>query len=420
MGQDALSIARSVYGKLASMSPEAAPRVRAWEGTEFGPADAASTVVLKTPGALRALMLPPSDLRAGEAYLDDDVDIEGDVIALLEWAAGLETLRRKPLTAWRLARQLRRLPAERGSDRAGRPSFSGRLHSLRRDREAVSYHYDTGNDFYSLFLGDTMAYSCAYFLDPAEPLDTAQRRKLDVICRKLELTPGTSFLDIGCGWGSLAVHAATNYGADVTAVTISEEQAAYARRWAKEAGVGDRVNVIRADYREIGGRYDAIASIGMHEHVGRAKLPEYFSHVHELMAPGGQFLNHGITTRDRHRSRRKPKTFVSTYVFPDGELVPIDHVVGAAEEQGFEVRDLESLRMSYAQTLRRWVTALEEHHDDAVEATSERTYRIWRVYMAGSSVAFARGGIGVYQSILSDPARPWRFGRSRLIAKDDT
>ncbi len=418
MDTDALTITQGVYEKLIAMSDGPPPRLRAWEGSVFGPTDAAATLVLNDPGSLRALLLPPSDLTAGEAYIYNDVDIEGDIISVVEWAASHTKLRRRRLATARLFRQLRRLPGEHRRDAAARPRFAGRMHSIHRDRDAVTYHYDTGNDFYELFLGESMAYSSAYFLDAAETLDVAQRRKLDLVCRKLKLSSGMRFLDIGCGWGSLVVHAAANYGVEATGVTLSEEQAEYAQRWVKEAGVEGRVKIVVADYREIKGQYDAVASIGMFEHVGRKKLPEYYGQVRKLMAPGGQLLNHGIVTRDRHPGRKRP-TFVSTYVFPDGELELVDVVVGEAEEAGFEVRDMESLRMSYAHTLRRWVANLESHHDAAVRTTNERTYRIWRMYMAGSSVAFAHAGIGVYQLLLSDPERPWRYGRRRLLAKDD-
>jgi cyclopropane-fatty-acyl-phospholipid synthase len=380
--------------------------------------DAAATLVLNQPGALRALFLPPSDLTAGEAYIYDDVNIEGDIFSLLEWANSLSELRSKKITSIRVWRELRKLPADHRRSVAAPPRFRGRLHSRRRDQDVVGYHYNTGNDFYEQFLGETMVYSSAYFLDPSESLDVAQRRKLDVICRKLELSGGTRFLDIGCGWGSLVIHAATNYGVEATGVTLSEEQAEYANRRVNDLGLEDRVHIILSDYRELKDQYDAIASIGMIEHVGRKNLPEYFRQIRWLMAPGGLFLNHGITTRNRHPGRVRP-TFVSTYVFPDGELEPIDLVVGEAQEAGFETRDLESLRMSYAETLKRWVANLEAHHDEVVRAAGEQTYRIWRAYMAGSSVSFSKADIDVYQTLLGDPDRPWRYGRRRLLAEDD-
>ena len=419
MADSADVVTRRVYEALTRIAPDGAPDLRLWDGSVLG-SGGASTIVLNHPGALRAMLLPPTDLTAGEAYVYGDIDIDGDVFSLLQWAASLSKVRGHRLTVARMLHRLRQLPAEHRRTAENRPRLSGRLHSPRRDRDAVGYHYNTGNDFYELFLGEAMAYSSAYFLSRSETLDTAQRRKLDLICRKLELAPGTRFLDIGCGWGSLAIHAAAEYGVTATGVTISGEQAEYARQWAKRLGVDDRVEIIHGDYRDVGGEFDAIASVGMFEHVGRKKLGEYYEKVRSLLSPGGLFLNHGITTFTREHKRRQRPSFVSTYVFPDGELETVDFVIGKAEEAGFEARDVESLRESYAQTLRRWVASLEANHDAAVSATSEETYRIWRIYMAGSAVGFERATIAVYQMLLSDRSRPWRFGRRHLLARDDT
>lgn len=412
-----MGISQSIYERLARRSALPSPRVRAWDGTEWGPETARSTIVLQHPGALRALLLPPTDLTAGEAYVFDDVDIEGDIYEVLRWAAGLSENPPGRIASLRLMRDLRSLPENARRHAAQRPRFGGRLHTKRRDRDAVSYHYDTGNDFYSLFLGETMAYSCAYYLDPTESLDTAQRRKLDIVCRKLGLSEGRSLLDIGCGWGSLVIHAAAKYGVEATGVTVSKEQAAHARAWARDAGVGDRVEIINGDYRDVRGEFDAVASIGMVEHVGRRKLGTYFDSVIGALRPNGLFLNHGITTRSR--STRHRSTFVNTYVFPDGELTPLDVRLSAAEQSGFEIRDVESLRMSYALTLREWVKNLEANEDAAIDATSQRVYRIWRAYMAGSAIAFEKGDIGVYQTLMTHTGAPWTYGRRRLLASDD-
>jgi cyclopropane-fatty-acyl-phospholipid synthase len=225
-------------------------------------------------------------------------------------------------------------------------------------------------------------------------------------------------LDVGCGWGALAIHAARDYGAIVTGITLSDEQAGEARKRVDAAHLGDQVTIEVADYRDVKGEFEAIASIGMVEHVGRKELPGYFSILRDRLAPGGQLLNHGIVTRDRKRSKGKP-TFVNTYVFPDGELTNVDRVIAAAEDAGFELRDAESLRSSYALTLRLWVSKLESNRSAAVAASSEQTYRIWRLYMAGSAVAFERSAISIFQLLLSDPARPWTYGRRGLLAPDD-
>jgi cyclopropane-fatty-acyl-phospholipid synthase len=417
MDPSAFDVSRSVYDRLVRRGAVPAPRVRSWDGREFGPSHAASTVVLQHPGALRAVLLPPSDLTAGEAYVYDDIDLEGDIFAMLEWAASVADHPPGFLGRLRIARDLRRLPEDSRRAHARRPGFRGRRHTKRRDSDAVSYHYDTGNDFFELFLGDTMAYSCAYFLDPDEDLDTAQNRKIDLVCRKLELRSGMRLLDIGCGWGALVAHAAAVYGVDAVGVTASGEQAEYARRLIKEMGLDDRVEILHGDYRDVTGTFDAIASVGMVEHVGRNRLDEYFTTCRTLLATDGSFLNHGITTRNRSRTRRQ--SFIDTYVFPDGELVPIDVVLAAAEGAGFETRDVESLRMSYARTLRHWVANLEKNRVEATSATSDSVYRIWRLYMAASALGFESGHLGVYQALLCNISRPWRYGRRQLLAAED-
>ena len=416
---DALVISRLVYQRLIELSSAPPPRMRAWTGEEWGPADSDATMVLQHPGALRAMLLPPSDLSAGEAYIYDDVDIEGDIFTVLEFAAGLDRGRRGRFAMLRLGRLLRKLPAESRRSAARRPRMRGFLHSLQRDRAAVTHHYDTGNDFFAQFLGPSMVYSSAYFLDPFEPLDKAQHRKLDVVCRKLGLESGDRMLDIGSGWGGLVLHAAVEYGVEATGVTLSGEQAAYARERARELGVENRVTIIQGDYREIEGRFDAIASVGMFEHVGSKRLGEYFERLRALLEPGGLLLNHGIVTRDRSR-RGRGSTFVGTYVFPDGELEPIDFVIGEAEEAGFELRDAESLRAHYALTLHAWVANLEANRVEAIAATNQVVYRIWRSYMAGAAVAFETSALSVFQMLLADPLRSTTFGRQSLLATDDT
>jgi cyclopropane-fatty-acyl-phospholipid synthase len=283
----------------------------------------------------------------------------------------------------------------------------------------VRHHYDTGNEFYEQFLDPLMVYSCGYFLDPSEDLETAQRRKLDVICRKLQLAPGQRLLDVGCGWGALVVHAAEHYGVEAVGVTISPEQVHYATRRVKAAGLEDRIKIVEADYREIKDRFNAIASIGMFEHVGQAKMATYFRRLRSMLEPGGALLNHTIVDRRRKRRRRREATFVNTYVFPDGELIPVEDIIAGAENEGFELRDVESLRRSYSATLRNWVANLERNADTARELAGEVRYRTWRLYMAGSVKAFDTGGISVYQLLCTDPERPWTYGRSGWLAGDD-
>lgn len=418
---DAVLVSRKIYEQLVGYTTAPPPAVRCWTDETWGPSDAAATIVLKHPGALRAALSPPSDLTAGEAYVYDDIDIEGDLIGLLQWAQQLERMQHSPGAVIELLGLLRRLPAVENRRKAQRPRPQGRLHSLRRDSQAVRHHYDTGNEFFSQFLDPQLVYSCAYFLDQSESLETAQLRKLDLICRKLQLQPGQRLLDVGCGWGALARHAAANYGVRVLGVTLSPEQAAEAKFRNRDEGLEDRVTIKVQDYRDVVGEFDAIASVGMFEHVGGRELTAYFSKLHQLLTPGGVLLNHGITTRSRpRRLNMKRPSFVNTYVFPDGELTPIETSMRAAEESGFEAIDVESLRRDYAITLRHWVANLEHNRKSAIEAADETTYRIWRMYMAGSAAAFELGAISVYQVIYTKAERDWAFGRRWAIAADDT
>uniref|UniRef100_UPI001295CBE4 SAM-dependent methyltransferase n=1 Tax=Ornithinicoccus halotolerans TaxID=1748220 RepID=UPI001295CBE4 len=273
-----------------------------------------------------------------------------------------------------------------------------RRHSRARDARAIQHHYDVGNDFYRMVLGPTMTYSCARFPDAEASLDEAQESKHELICRKLGLDqqPGMRLLDVGCGWGTMAMHAARRHGARVVAVTISPAQAQAARDRVAEAGLAERVDIRLQDYRELEGEtFDVISSIGMFEHVGRARTQEYFTRLRSVLAPGGRLLNHAISKPGG--ARISGRSFVGRYVFPDGELLDVGETVGAMEAAGFEVRDVEALREHYALTLRRWVANLEEHWDEAVALVGEARARVWRLYMAGSVIGFERGTMSIHQ-----------------------
>jgi cyclopropane-fatty-acyl-phospholipid synthase len=381
--------------------------VRLWDGSRWPEARSRPvTLVLRHPGALRAMFETGGELALSEAYLYDDFDIEGSIESVFDLAAVLSARTaglRKKLS---LFADLRRLPgpAQRGAGRRGRARLSGRQHSVQRDREAVRYHYDVSNDFYRLFLDTRMVYSCAYFATPETDLDTAQLAKLDHICRKLRLKPGQRILDVGCGWGGLVMHAARAYGVDATGITLSAPQVELANRRIADAGLSGSCRVELLDYREMSEErpFDALVSIGMFEHVGQAMLPGYFEKAARLLRRGGVFLNHGIASRATDLIPRGP-SFSDTYVFPDGELVPINVTLKTAEEAGFEVRDVESLREHYALTLRHWVRRLEEGHEQAVRHVDEPTYRVWRLYMSGSAHGFASRRLNVYQALLSFP-----------------
>jgi len=388
--------------------------VRLWDGTRW-PDDLPrpATLVLKHPGALRAMVLPGTELALAEAYLYDDVDIEGDVEAVFALADTLAQATAGWRKKLRAARALRRLPATGGvrQTRRGPARLSGQLHSIERDRQAVTFHYDVSNDFYALWLDSRLIYSCAYFAAPDDDLETAQARKLDYLCRKLRLRPGQRLLDIGCGWGGLAIHAAQHYGVEASGITLSRPQADLANRRIAAAGLAARCRVLVQDYRQVGAPagYDALVSVGMFEHVGAALLPTYFGQAWRLLRPGGVFLNHGIASRATETAPSGP-SFSGTYVFPDGELTPIHVTLQAAEEAGFEVRDVESLREHYALTLRHWVRRLEAQHDAALQYVDEPTYRVWRLFMAGSAYGFTRGRLNLYQTLLVKPDAGGRSG----------
>jgi cyclopropane-fatty-acyl-phospholipid synthase len=380
-------------------------QVRLWDHTTWGTEEHPRfTLVLKHPGALRSMFSSPSELTLGEAYIYDDFDIEGDIEAVFDLADYLLSQERSLGENFDLGRWLEKLP-KAGHPRAGLRlvEFGGKRHSKERDRQVIHFHYDLPTEFYSLWLDPGMVYSCAYFSNPDEDLDSAQIRKLDYICRKLRLKPGERLLDIGCGWGALILHAASHYGVECVGITLSVPQAEVARKRLREAGLNDRCRVETSDYRDIDHnlQYDKIVSVGMFEHVGEALLPEYFRVAWNLLRPGGVFLNHGIAYSATYR-RRGP-SFVDRYVFPDGDLIPISTSLRAAELSGFELRDVESLREHYALTLHHWVRRLEVHQEEARRITDDTTYRIWRLYMAGSAHGFRSGRLNVYQSLFAKP-----------------
>ena len=413
--EEAIQINLHVLNALFGTSPKQVG-VRLWNGILW-PDEAPRPVVLalKHPGALRAMFLPGTELGLAEAYLFDDVDIVGELEPVFGLAESLLERASDWRTRWRVMRDLLRLPkggVQRTTPR-GRAQLRRRRHSIERDRAAIRYHYDVSNAFYQLWLDERMVYSCGYFRSPEDTLDVAQAQKLDYICRKLRLRPGQRLLDIGCGWGGLVLWAAEHYGVDATGITLSEPQAELANRRIAAAGMADRCRVEVRDYRQVPGEacYDALVSVGMFEHVGEALLPEYFRRARTLLRPGGPMLNHGIACRPRPAGRRRGATLSASYVFPDGELVPLSATLRAAEGAGFEVRDVESLREHYARTLRHWVQRLEARHDEALQHVDEVTYRVWRLFMAGSAHGFTSGRLNVYQTLLVNPGPAGHSGQ---------
>jgi cyclopropane-fatty-acyl-phospholipid synthase len=389
-----------------------APRdiaVRCWDGSEWRPLpgpEPRCTIILSHSGALRRMFWPPKMLTLCEAYMHGDIDIEGDVEAF--WAlcrhlfmGGLPagTLERK-----RLARQLDALPDPGPRPERLAPRLHGEAQSPQRDQQAITAHYDVSNDFYSLWLDSRNVYSCAYFDRPDVDLESAQTAKLNYICRKLRLRRGDRLLDIGCGWGGLACHAAAHFGAEVLGVTISHAQAEGARERIRKAGLAGRCRVEVRDYRELEGndRFDKIVSVGMFEHVGEAMMPTYFRRAWELLRPGGVFLNHAISLRAAD-PLPVGLPFVYMYIFPDSQLEPVSTTLRAAEQTGFEVRDVESLREHYTLTVRHWGRRLEARADEARRLTSDYTYRLYRLYLAQAAYGFTIGQPNIYQSLLVKP-----------------
>lgn len=357
------------------------------------------TIALTNTSALEAFLVSASEITLGEAFIRGDLDVEGDLFSAFDIAEHLLN---------RLGTVRQRLSATMLSFAVGlrRWISHGQRHSRDRDRAAIAHHYDQPVDFFRPWLGRTLAYSCAWFRSPDDSLDEAQEQKFDLICRKLRLQPGERFLDVGCGWGGLVLHAAVQHGASAQGITVSRRQFEEADRRIREARLEGRCAVALRDYRDLNpdrDSFDKIASVGMYEHVGLEKLPEYFRAVRRVLRPGGVFLNHGIA-RATNSSPRK-NSFIDQYVFPDGRLVTVPQAMKAAESAGFEIRHVENLREHYEITLRRWVDGLRKNADALLRLVSMETYRIWLLYMAGCAAAFHRGDIAVYQVLFSNPDR---------------
>jgi cyclopropane-fatty-acyl-phospholipid synthase len=418
----AVSRCRAVLAALFGEPDQRPFDVKFWDGAvDRGKNERAPfTLVLNRPAALRRMLFPPNEMSIVESYIAGDVDIEGNMEAASNLGDAIGGRLRTPLAVAQLVRLVLGLPGQKEDDLADirfpeQARKLGARHAPVRDAAAIHYHYDVGNNFYKLWLDRRMVYSCAYFRSAEDSLDVAQEAKLDLICRKLRLKPGERFLDIGCGWGGLIMHAAEHYGVDATGITLSENQASLAKERIAQAGLGNRCRVAIRDYRTLnaGDAYDKISSVGMIEHVGASHLPVYFDSAFRALKPGGLFLNHGIVSLSEPRPRPmrekifrkfwRADAFIDTYVFPDGKLTAADDVIAAAEGAGFEVRDVESLREHYAMTLRHWVRALEEKKEEATALVGNNHFRIWRLYMAASANAFTKAAINVIQTLLAKP-----------------
>ena len=400
------TVIRRALGRVADGRLGVLPMtVRFWDDSTLPGESAWPVVAVRSPNALAYLVREPSQIGLARAWVSGALDIEGDletVLSARERVSGIRLSARDRLHLVFTA--LRAAPAV-VLQRPPIPSIelrpSGRRHSVARDQTAVTHHYDVSNDFYRLVLGPSMVYSCAYFDRAGDSLESAQERKHEIICRKLRLTAGERLLDIGCGWGSLLLHAATRYGVRGLGVTLSGPQAELARSRIRAAGVSDLVEVRVCDYREIDeGCFDKVVSVGMYEHVGHAELGRYARTVARLLRPGGLFLNHGIARLASELPRSD--TFINRYIFPDGELHPVTAILSAMRDAALEVRDVESLREHYPLTLRRWVANLEARRAEAVALVGEERERAWRLYMLASASGFDAGDITVYQVLAAN------------------
>lgn len=386
-------------------------RIRAWDASETGPTTG-PVAVLRSRRAIRRLVYSPGELGLADAYIAGDLDVDGDLQTALATLRKLIPGRvsrsgRPGPGGWlRIAGTAVRLGALGPRPRRpGAPArLAGRQHSRRRDSAAIAHHYDLSPDFYELLLDESMAYSCGVFVDgPTGTLAQAQREKLDLICRKLDLGPGRTLLDVGCGWGSLACHAARHYGARVTAVTLSARQGEYLRARAAAAGLSDAVRVELSDYRDLGGgrQFDAVAAVEMGEHVGDAEYPAFARLLYRSLRTGGRAL---VQQMSRTGAVRDGGPFIRTWIAPDMHMKPLAETIGALAGAGLEIRGVQALREHYAWTIDAWARNLEANWDRAVELVGPQTARVWRLYLAGSSLAFSTGRMGVDQILMLRPA----------------
>jgi len=362
-------------------------RVELWNGAHVDLSSDQPRVKIRVPnpGGLRYL-LTPSLGNLGEAYVEGALEIEGRAADMIQVGSALAETTGKPARTSRVASAAMRLVSP---------------HTREKDAEAIRYHYDVSNEFYSLFLDPAMVYSCAYFENGDEDLATAQQKKIDHILTKIGVQPGHTLLDIGCGWGALVIRAAGRFGARCVGVTLSQRQYELARERVAQAGLEDRVETRLQDYRDVAGSFDRITSVGMFEHVGVQHLPEYFSRIHQLLAPGGVVMNHGITTTDVEL-RNSPYgggEFIDRYVFPHGELGHLSTVIRTMQEGGLEVRDVENLRRHYARTCALWTENFENNADRIRATCDPKTFRIWHVYLAGCAYGFAHDWVSLYQIV---------------------
>lgn len=391
-------------------------RLRAWDGSEAGPSNdpGGPVVVVASRRALRRLLWRPGELGLARAYVTGDIDVEGDLADALRraWRVArarpvAEVSARRVMTAALRAARLGALgPPPRTP--ASEARLSGRLHSRRRDRAVIAHHYDLSNDFYRLLLDDHMAYSSAYFTAGGQSLHDAQTAKLDLICRKLGLEPGMRLLDVGCGWGSLILHAARRYGVQATGITLSAQQREFIEARAAQRGVADSVEVRLQDYRDFGndpesaGVFDAVGSIEMGEHVGEQWYPAYVRILGRALRPGGKLLLQQMSRRDD--AAPGGGAFIEAYIAADMHMRPLWQTVRYLQDGDFEIASVQAMREHYARTAQCWIATLDERFDEFVAMLGEEVARVWRLYLAGGMLAFEEGRMGVDQILAEKPA----------------
>ncbi|HEY1916709.1 MAG TPA: class I SAM-dependent methyltransferase [Streptosporangiaceae bacterium] len=388
------------------VGPDAPVEFRAYDGSSAGGSDAPVRITVRSPVAVSYLAQAPGALGLARAYVSGHLDVDGDMYTAL---ARLATAQANSIDLSARIKLLTQLggPKVLWPKIAPPPQevrvnskwlLGGRLHSKDRDASAISHHYDVSNTFYEWVLGPSMAYTCACYPRADATLEEAQENKFDLVARKLGLREGMRLLDVGCGWGGMVMHAAREYGVKVIGVTLSEQQAEWAQRAIKENGLSDLAEVRHMDYRDVPeAEFDAVSSIGLTEHIGKANLPSYFSFLYGKLKPGGRLLNHCITRPDDVEQTRRRGGFINRYVFPDGELEGPGYLISRMHDTGFEVRHEENLREHYAMTLAGWCKNLDDHWDEAVAEVGPGTARVWRLYMAGSRLGFERNQIQLHQ-----------------------
>lgn len=382
------------------VSPDRNVGFRAYDGSSAGPQDGEAVLEVRTPRAVQYLAGAPSQLGLARAYVSGDLEIVGDAYQTLSRLYPIDlnhlTVKDKIALGRTFAPYALKRPAPPPQER----KLGGARHSKSRDAEAIHHHYDVSNQFYRWVLGPSMAYTCAVFPSADSTLEQAQDEKFDVVCRKLNLRPGMRLLDVGCGWGGMVMHAVRNYGVTAIGVTLSQQQAQWGQDSITQAGL-DRVAQIRfSDYRDVPeGDFDAVSSIGLTEHIGRANYSSYFSFLYDKLKPEGRLLNHTITRPNDVWPSHFNTSFINRYVFPDGELSGPGNIISAMNNAGFEIRHDENLREHYALTLKKWSENLEEHWDEAVEEAGLGTARVWRLYMAASRMGFDIDSIQLHQTL---------------------